>query len=102
MNVKESIRVLSQYSENGFEDETEKVIVSEIVALLKKQEPKSYRFSYTAETIIGMNEETGELNTFDVYKCPTCGMEVTYTMAKNWHWCPECGQVVKWEQMSYE
>ena len=102
MNIEELIRVLSQYSESEFEDEGEKAIVSEVVVLLKKQELKSYQFSYKADTMIGMNEETGELNTFDVYKCPICGMEVTYTMAKNWHWCPECGQAVKWDLLDYE
>lgn len=52
-----------------------------------------WKYVKTVETIIGMNEETSELNKFKVFCCPKCGKEITdFVLANNEiNYCSRCG-----------
>lgn len=52
-----------------------------------------WKYVRTEETIIGMNEETGELKKFKVYCCPKCGAKITDWMLVNAepNYCSRCG-----------
>lgn len=52
-----------------------------------------WKYLKTEETIIGMNEETGELKKFNVFCCARCGYEVTEWRLQHseFNCCPKCG-----------
>lgn len=52
-----------------------------------------WKYVRTEETIIGMNEETGELKKFKVFCCPKCGAEITDWILANAkpNYCSRCG-----------
>lgn len=52
-----------------------------------------WEYSRTAESYIGMNEETGELHKEKMYRCPKCGDEASeWSIVNNpYNYCPVCG-----------
>lgn len=52
-----------------------------------------WKYLKTEETIIGMNEETGELKKFNVFCCPKCRYKATKWQLQHseFNYCPKCG-----------
>ena len=50
-----------------------------------------WKYLRMEETIIGMNEETGELKKFNVFCCARCGYEVTEWRLQHseFNYCPK-------------